>query len=130
VLEVVADESHSRFDLCHVYAAHASVSAGATCAGLVFGYRCHLTWDAEGCATCYSSDDLDDLEAVIPGIASGARATIDIIEADGSHPAKRGPCARFDGVEPFVRLRERQDGCLSGARIAKERAAAAIAGRV
>jgi hypothetical protein len=112
-----------------VYAAHASALTAAACAELVFGYRRHLVWDAEGCATCYVSDDLDELEAFMPGIASGAGTTIDVIGADGSHPAKRGPCARVDGLEVFMRLRSRLDACLSGSRIAKDRAAATMARR-
>jgi hypothetical protein len=118
-----------RAHLGHVYAAHASAAAGAACAELVFGYRRHLVWDAEGCATCYDGDDLDELEAVIPGIACGARMFGDVIEGDGSHPAKAGPCAKFDGLDTFMRLRRRLDGCLTGARIAKDRAAAIIARR-
>lgn len=116
-----------RSDISHVYASRAAAAAGATCAELVFGYRRHLGWDEEGCATCYDEDELDRLEALIPGIASGARSVSDVIEADGAHPAKRGPCARFDGVDAFMRLRDRLDGCLTGARIAKERAATALA---
>ena len=46
-----------------------------------------------------------------------------MIEADGSHPAKAGPCARTDGLEPFLRMRAKLDGCLTGARLAKDRAA-------
>ena len=122
-----AQDDTLRLDRCHVYSARASALAGSTCAELVFGYRRHLVWDAVGCATCFAGDDLDDLEALMPGIASGARMASDVIEADGSHPSKRGPCARFDGVDTFVRLRNRLDGCLTGTRIAKERAADAIA---
>lgn len=118
-----------RSDLSHVYAAHSAALAGAACAELVFGYRRHLVWDADGCAACYDGDDLDDLEAIIPGIASGARMVSDVVESDGSHPAKAGPCAKFDGLDTFMRLRRRLDGCLTGARIAKDRAAAAMAGR-
>lgn len=118
-----------RFDLSHVYAAHAAAVAGATCAELVFGYRRHLAWDAEGCATCYGGDVLDELEGIIPGIAFGARTIGDVVESDGAHPAKAGPCAKFDGLDTFMRLRRRLDGCLTGARLAKDRAAAAIAGR-
>ncbi len=113
-------------DLSHVYAAHVSAQCAATCAEIVFGYREHLTWDAKGCAACFAAEELDDIEAMIPGFAAGGRISIDVIETDGSHPAKEGPCARFDGVEAFQRLRNRLDGCLTGARIAKDRAAAAI----
>ncbi len=129
VIHAVTDKSDLKIDLSHVYAAHASAQAGATCAELVFGYRRHLVWDAQGCATCYVADDLDELEAFIPGIASGARSTPDVIEADGSHPAKRGPCAPFDGLETFMKMRNRLDACLTGARIIKNRAAAALARR-
>lgn len=129
VLDSVQRATELRLDLSHVYAAHASALAGAACAELVFGYQQHLTWDAEGCATCYVTDDLDGLEGFFPGFASGARSNIDVIEADGSHPVKRGPCVRYEGVDGFLRLRNRLDGCLTGARVAKDRAAAAIAGR-
>lgn len=114
-------------DLSHAYAAHAAAAASALCAELVFGYRRHLTWDAEGCATCYRAEELDELEGFMPGIASSARSFGEVVEADGSHAAKAGPCATADGVEKFLRLRARLDGCLTGARRAKERAAAALA---
>lgn len=110
-------------DLACVYAAHASAIAGAECAELVYGYRQHLLWDADGCSTCYIADDLDELEAFMPGIAAGAGSTIDVINADGSHPAKRGPCANNNGIETFAKLRARLDQCLTGARLAKERLA-------
>lgn len=114
-------------DLCHVYTARAAALAGAACAELVFGYRRHLIWDAEGCSTCYASDELDQLEAMMPGIASGVRMTGDVIEADGTHPMKAGPCSRFNGLDTFIRLRNRLDGCLAGARLAKDRAALSMA---
>lgn len=124
-LDAANSNSELQKDLSHAYAAHAAAQAGAACAELVYGYRRHLTWDAEGCATCFNADDLDGLEAYMPGIGCGAR-TSDVIEADGSHPIKEGPCAKFDGIEPFVRLRTRLDACLSGARIARDRAIAAL----
>jgi hypothetical protein len=129
ILDVIGVQSEIRSDLCFVYAAREAASAGAACAELVFGYRRHPTWDAAGCAACYTSEELDGLEGVIPGFASGARTTIDIIENDGSHPVKRGPCVPFSGVEAFHQLRDRLDGCLSGARLARQRAAATIARR-
>jgi hypothetical protein len=115
-------------DLSHVHAAHVSAAAAASCAELVFGYRRHQTWDEEGCATCYQAEHLDELEGLMPGIASSARAHADVVEADGTHPAKAGPCAKFDGLDTFMRLRAKLDGCLTGARLARERAAAALGG--
>lgn len=113
-------------DLCHVQAARSAGAAATICAELVFGYRRHPAWDAEGCAACYKADDLDLMEAVIPGIAASIPANVDVIEADGSHASKAGPCARFDGLETFTRLRTRLDACLTGARLTKDRAAEAL----
>jgi hypothetical protein len=138
VLEVV-DERHAPtrsnrspeaatlfMDLSHVQAARAAGVAATRCAEVVFGYRQHQAWDAEGCAACYRADDLDALEGLVPGIASAARAYDEVIEADGSHEAKAGPCVRFAGVETFLRLRAKLDGCLTGARLARDRAAALL----
>ena len=113
-------------DLCHVQSARAAGEVGRVCAELVFGYNRHPTWDSEGCATCYQADDLDAMEALIPGIASLARGYTDVIESDGSHTPKAGPCARFDGLDQFIRLRIRMDGCLTGSQLAKDRAADAL----
>lgn len=113
-------------DLCHVQSAHASGEVGRICAELVFGYNRHPAWDAEACRTCYQAEDLDALESVIPGIASLARTYTDVVEADGSHPAKAGPCVRSEGLDRFTRLRMRLDGCLTGSQLAKERAADAL----
>lgn len=116
-----------RSDLSFLFAARTAASMGARCAELVFGLRQHAVWDEEGCSGCFSADEVDALEGLIPGMASGARMSADVIEADGSHPAKRGPCARFDGVDTFMALRHKLDGCLTGTRAARIRAAAVIA---
>ena len=113
-------------DLCHVQAARAAGEAGRICASLVFGYNRHPAWDTEGCASCYQADDLEAMESLIPGIASLARGYSEVIERDGSHPAKAGPCARFDNLDQFTRLRSRMDGCLTGSQLAKDRAAEAL----
>ena len=89
-------------DLCHVQAARAAGEVGRVCAELVFGYNRHPAWDTEGCATCYQADDLECMEALIPGIASLARGYTDVIEHDGAHASKAGPCVRFDGLEQFA----------------------------
>jgi len=113
-------------DLCHVQAAHAAGEVGRVCAELVYGYNRHPAWDTEGCATCYQSDDLEAMEGLIPGISSLARGYTDVIEHDGSHEPKAGPCVRFEGLDQFARLRIRMDGCLTGSRLAKDRAAEAL----
>lgn len=114
-------------DLSHMHAARTASSVAALCAELVHGYRQHPAWDADGCSSCYGADELDELEGVMPGFASTARAQSDVIEADGSHALKAGPCVRFNAIEGFTRLRAKLDGCLTGARFASDRAAAALA---
>ena len=126
VAEGLAGLSTFLTDLAHVQSAQAAGETGRICAELVFGYNRHPAWDTEGCATCYQSEDLDAMEALIPGIASLARGYTDVIESDGTHPTKAGPCARFDGLDQFTRLRVRMDGCLTGSRLAKDRAADAL----
>ena len=52
----------------------------------------------------------------------GAMA-IDVLAGDGSHPQKAGPCAGCAGSSEFLRLQNRLTMCLTGARLAKDRAA-------
>jgi hypothetical protein len=113
-------------DLCHVQAARAAGEASRTCAELAFGYNRHPSWDRDGQA-CFRADDLVELEAVMPGIEAGVGGAGDVVESDGSHAHKAGPCVKFTGMDTFVRLRGKLDGCLSGSGLAKDRAAHAIA---
>jgi alkylation response protein AidB-like acyl-CoA dehydrogenase len=113
-------------DLCHVQSAHAAGEVGRICAELVHGYNRHPSWDSEGCAGCYQAQDLDHMESLIPGIGSVARGFCDVIDSDGVHAAKAGPCVRFEGLDQFARLRARLDGCLTGSLLAKDRAAEAL----
>jgi alkylation response protein AidB-like acyl-CoA dehydrogenase len=111
-------------DLSHVQSARAAGEVGRICAELVYGYNKHPAWDDEARKKCYEARDLEELEDLIPGIAS---CTLDVIGQDGSHPAKAGPCASCAGLGDFAALRMKLDGCLTGARLAKDRAADAIA---
>jgi alkylation response protein AidB-like acyl-CoA dehydrogenase len=113
-------------DLCHVQAARTAGEVGRVCTELLFGYRRHPAWDGPDRASCYVADELDALEDVIPGIAATARFYSDVVEIDGSHQDKAGPCANTDGLEPFMRMRAKMDGCLTGSRLAKDRAAEAL----
>jgi len=110
-------------DLCHVQAARAAGEVGRICAELVHGYNRHPSWDAEGQTACWSANDADALEGIIPGLAG---CSMDVL-ADGSHPDKEGPCASCQGITDFRRLRVKIDGCLTGAMLAKDRAAEALA---
>lgn len=110
-------------DLCHVQCARAAGEVGRITAELVFGYQRHPAWDGEQADSCFHEGELVALEGIIPGLAS---ATTDVLTEEGCHPAKAGPCVRFEGYEQFVRLRARLDGCLTGAQLAKDRAAEAL----
>ena len=110
-------------DLCHIQTARAAGEAGRICAEMVFGYNRHPAWDEEGYKGCFHTDELDELEGLIPGISACA---FDVVGEDGSHPLKAGPCASCKGLETFQRIRAKLDGCLTGAQLAKDRAAEAI----
>lgn len=113
-------------DLCHVQTARAAGEVGRLCAELVHGYHRHPAWDETSCHACYQAQELESLEGIIPGIESAARAYADVTEPGQTHPLKAGPCATFTGREAFVRLRLKLDGCLTGCRLAKDRAAEAL----
>jgi alkylation response protein AidB-like acyl-CoA dehydrogenase len=113
-------------DLCHVQAARAAGEVSRLCAELVHGYNRHPAWDETSCHACYRADQLEALEGIIPGIDGAARAYADVSEEGEAHPAKAGPCVKFTGLETFVRLRAKLDGCLTGCRLAKDRAAEAL----
>ncbi len=110
-------------DLCHIQSARSAGEVGRICAELVFGYNRHPAWDEKGYNGCYNSDEITQLEGWVPGIAACAT---EVISDDGSHPLKAGPCASCQGLEGFQRLRTKLDGCLTGAQLAKDRAAQAI----
>jgi alkylation response protein AidB-like acyl-CoA dehydrogenase len=114
-------------DLCHVQTTRAAGEAGKVCAELVYGYTQHPAWTDETRCGCYKSEELSALEGVIPGIDSTARAAADVIEGGETLPLKAGPCVQFQGVEQFVRYRMKLDGCLTGSRLAKDRAAESVA---
>jgi alkylation response protein AidB-like acyl-CoA dehydrogenase len=113
-------------DLCHVQTARAAGEVSRICAELVHGYNRHPAWDETSCHACYCAEELETLEGLIPGIGGSARAYADVSEEGGSHPLKAGPCVKFEGLETFVRLGAKLDGCLTGCRLAKDRAAAAL----
>jgi len=113
-------------DLCRVQAARASGEVGRILTQLVYGYNRHPSW-ADHCPQCYQAEDLEALEGVMAGIAAFAYDGDDVIEADGTHPDKAGPCVRFDRLRPFNRIRAKLDGCLTESQLAKDRAARAIA---
>ncbi len=113
-------------DLCHVQTSRAAGEVSRICAEIVHGFNRHPAWDETSCHACYCAEELEMLEGIIPGIDGSARAYTDVSEILESHPMKAGPCVKFDGLETFVRLRARLDGCLTGCRLAKDHAAGAL----
>lgn len=110
-------------DLCHLQSARASGESARVCAELVFGYNRHPAWNDEGMRGCWHQHELDALEEFMPGINAYG---LDVIKNDGSHPPKAGPCVKCSGASPFQSLRTKLDSCLTGSRLAKDRAAEAI----
>ena len=89
-------------DLCHTQVARAAGEVGRICAEIVHGYNRHPVWDDNSCRA-----DSD---------VSGRRGT----------PCKAGPCVKGEGLEPFADLRAKLDTCITGCRLAKDRAAEAL----
>ena len=46
--------------------------------------------------------------------------------SDGTHPQKAGPCAGCAGSAEFLRLQSKLTTCLTGSRLAKDRAAETV----
>jgi alkylation response protein AidB-like acyl-CoA dehydrogenase len=109
-------------DLCHVQAARGAGEVGRICAELVYGFNRHPDWCRDAMEICFQGEQLDAMECIIPGIAGYAK---DAVEADGSHSSKAGPCPA-DSLQTFKLLRHRLDICLTGSRLAKDRAATAV----
>jgi len=110
-------------DLCHTQAAAAAGEVSRICAELVFGYNCHPSWNEEEHRSCFLASELDEYEEAMPGISAMA---FDVLAADGSHPQKAGPCAGRAGNADFLRMQNRLTACLTGSRLAKDRAAETV----
>jgi alkylation response protein AidB-like acyl-CoA dehydrogenase len=112
-------------DLCHVQAARSAGEVGRICAELVYGYNRHPDWCRDAVESCFEGEQLDAMEYIMPGIAGYGRGVGAVVEEDGSHAAKAGPCPK-EPLQVFMLLRQRLDLCLTGARLAKDRAATAV----
>jgi alkylation response protein AidB-like acyl-CoA dehydrogenase len=121
--EAIAGTVQFLSDLCHTQAAQAAGEVARICAELVFGYNQHPAWDENGCRACFTAIELDDFEVTMPGISAMA---VDIASPNGSHPPKAGPCAGCADAADFLRLQNKLAMCLSGSRLAKDRAAETV----
>ena len=108
-------------DLCHVQAAQAAGEVSRICAELVFGYNRHPAWDEEGKHALLLGQRTRRVRRDHAGHfrLRGRRR----LAADGTHPQKAGPCAGCAGASDFLRLQNKLCRCLSGSRLAKDRAA-------
>jgi len=138
ILDVLALESHGASDaasedltgtaqflsdLCHTQAAAAAGEVSRICAELVFGYNRHPAWNDEDHRRCFLAGELEELEETMAGIMAVA---VDVLQPDGNHPPKAGPCAGCAGSSEFLRQQTRLTMCLTGARLAKDRAAGIV----
>lgn len=110
-------------DLCHVQSAKAAGEVNRICAELVFGYKKHPSWNDAGCNQCFSVDEIAEFEQTMPGITA---LVMDVLKADGTHPDKAGPCASCLGESDFLQMQNKLSRCLSGSRLAKDRAAGTV----
>ncbi len=112
-------------DLCHVHTARSAGEVGRVCAELVYGYDRHPAWECDVRGSCTVSIVADTLEQAMPGYSIMAES-ISRELGEELYPDKAGPCVCQRGTEAFLRLRRKLDGCLTGARLAKDRAAKAV----
>jgi hypothetical protein len=110
-------------DLSHTQAARAAGEVSRICSELVFGYTQHPAWNDPDHKGCFLVSELEDLETTMPGIMAMA---VDVLANDGSHPQKAGPCAGCAGSGEFLRLQNRLTMCMTGSRLAKDRAAETV----
>jgi short/branched chain acyl-CoA dehydrogenase len=113
-------------DLCHVHAAISAGRVGAICAELVYGYDRHPAWECDSDGSCTAAVLADALEQAMPGYSVFAEALSKEFDAGDLKPDKAGPCVCMSGTEGFTKRRRKLDGCLTGARLAKDRAAQAL----
>jgi alkylation response protein AidB-like acyl-CoA dehydrogenase len=107
-------------DLCHTQAAEAAGEVSRICGELVFGYNPHPAWNDQAHKSCFLQSELEEYEETMPGITAMA---LDVLAADLTHPEKAGPCASCGAASEFLRLQNKLTMCLSGSRLAKDRAA-------
>lgn len=105
-------------DLCKLQATRAAGEVARICSELVHGYNRHPSWDAEGRKACWAVCDMESLEEIFPELGSSGSPPV--------HADKEGPCVSCEGATDFRTLRAKLDGCLTGAYLAKDRAAEAL----
>jgi hypothetical protein len=113
-------------DLCHVQTARAGGEAARICTELVFGYNRHPAWDGASCGASGGEGGAPAPTGTIPVISGSSKTDFDGFAPYQPKGPKAGPCCSFEGLEDFVRLCAKLNGCLTGCRLAKDRAAEAL----
>lgn len=113
-------------DLCQVHAARTAGEVGRICAELVYGYDRHPAWECNAMGSCTQSIVADVLDQAMPGYSKFAESIARELGGEELEPEKAGPCVCMASEDAFTRRRTKLDGCLTGTRLAKDRAAQAL----
>jgi len=113
-------------DLCLVHTARAAGEVGRICAELVYGYNRHPAWECDSTGNCNKAIVADMLDQAMPGYSMFADAISKELGETLLTPDKAGPCVCQLATEAFWSRRRKLDGCLTGTRLAKDRAAKAV----
>ena len=106
-------------DLCHTQAAQAAGEVSRICAELVFGYNRHPAWDEEGATAASSPANSKSTKRPCP-----ASPPWPSMSWPPTAPIRKGrPLRRLRRHSDFLRLQNKLTTCLSGSRLAKDRAA-------
>ena len=110
-------------DLCHTQAAQAAGEVSRICAELVFGYNCHPSWDEEEHRSCFLAGELEEFEETMPGIRPWPSMCWPPTARIRRRPA---PARVAPAMSDFLRLQNSLTACLTGSRLAKDRAAETV----
>jgi len=109
-------------DLANVHCARAAGEVGRITSELVYGYDRHPAWQLDECGGCSLAVIADVLDEAMPGYSAYSEKFAADIDRASIEPDKAGPCPCKREAGPFEKLRKKMDGCLTGTRLAKDRA--------
>ena len=110
-------------DLCHTQAAQPPAKSRASAPSWSSATTAIPPGTTKSTAAASWPASWKSYEETMPGITAMA---VDVLAADGTHPQKAGPCAGCAGISDFLRLQNKLTTCLSGSRLAKDRAAETV----
>lgn len=113
-------------DLSRVHTVRAAGEVSRICSELVYGYDRHEVWECDESGSCFAHRVNDALNEAMPGYSMTAEEVAAELTDTGDAPLKMGPCVCKTTHQDFNKLKTKLDGCLTGGRLAKDRAARAI----